>query len=126
MQRWFSVFPEGWSAAGLALLRLMLGSGLIADAAASLGDPGLRQLIPAAMEFMTGALIIVGLWTPITGVIACLFPLAIMLMAHRMSELHLLRGAVGISLALLGPGAWSVDARLFGRRRVEIKHLGGG
>jgi putative oxidoreductase len=122
----FSAFPDGWSAAGLSLLRLTLGIGLIADAIASLHGPELSQLIPAAIETLTGLLIVIGLWTPITGIVACLFQLALIVMAHQMSEPLLLRAAVGLSLALLGPGAWSVDARLFGRRRVEIKHLGSG
>jgi putative oxidoreductase len=126
VRRLFSAFPGGWAAAGLSLLRLTLGIGLIADAIASLRGPELSQLIPAAIETLTGTLIIVGLWTPITGIVACLLQLAVMLMDHRMSELYLLRAALGVGLAFLGPGAWSVDARLFGRRRVEIKHLGGG
>ena len=31
-----------------------------------------------------------------------------------------LLGALGAALAMLGPGAWSVDARLFGRKRIQI------
>lgn len=112
MRRLFSTFPGGRAAAGLALLRLMLGSGLIANAIASLRGPELSQLIAAAIDMLTGTLIIVELWTPITGAIACLSQVALMLMAHRMSELQLLRAAIGVSLAFLGPGAWSVDARL--------------
>jgi putative oxidoreductase len=27
---------------------------------------------------------------------------------------------LGAALAMLGPGAWSVDARLFGRKRIRI------
>jgi hypothetical protein len=30
-------------------------------------------------------------------------------------------GMLSLALALLGPGAWSVDARLFGWRRLEIR-----
>jgi len=30
---------------------------------------------------------------------------------------------IGASLALLGPGAWSIDARLYGRRRIDIDSL---
>ena len=34
--------------------------------------------------------------------------------------IHILLGALGAALAMLGPGAWSVDARLFGRKRIQI------
>jgi hypothetical protein len=27
---------------------------------------------------------------------------------------------VGATLAMIGPGAWSIDARLFGRKHIEI------
>jgi uncharacterized membrane protein YphA (DoxX/SURF4 family) len=123
MQRFFSTFPDGWPAAGLLLLRLMLGSALFADATAGLRGSTLSQALPAAAEILTGSLIIVGLWTPIAGVIVCLLQLGVVLMADRTIEPQLLKAAVGMSLAFLGPGAWSIDARLFGRRRVEIKHL---
>jgi hypothetical protein len=29
---------------------------------------------------------------------------------------------LGIILAMLGPGLWSVDARLFGRKKIHIPH----
>jgi putative oxidoreductase len=34
--------------------------------------------------------------------------------------MHILLGILSAALAMLGPGAWSVDARLFGRKRIEI------
>lgn len=123
MQRFFSTFPNGWPGAGLLLLRLTLGISLFTDAATGLRGLTLSRAIPAAAEILTGALTIVGLWTPIAAVIVCLLQLGLVLMIDQLVELQLLRAALGLSLALLGPGAWSIDARLFGRRRVEIKHL---
>lgn len=125
MRQLYSAFPDGWPAAGLVLLRLILGGSLIANATSSLHAAELSQLFPAAIDILTGVLVIVGLWTPIVGIIACLSQLALVLTIDGIGELPLLRASVGLSLALLGPGGWSVDARLFGRRRVEIKHLGG-
>jgi uncharacterized membrane protein YphA (DoxX/SURF4 family) len=79
--------------------------------------------IPAVAELLIGALVIVGLWTPITAAVACLLSLGILLIAERTIEPQLLRAAIGLGLVVLGPGAWSIDSRLFGRRRVEIKQL---
>jgi putative oxidoreductase len=30
---------------------------------------------------------------------------------------------IGLSLAMLGPGSWSIDARLFGRKRIDLPCL---
>jgi len=35
--------------------------------------------------------------------------------------LHIRLGTLGVALVLLGPGAWSVDARLFGWKRIDIR-----
>ncbi len=37
------------------------------------------------------------------------------------SVTHILLVILSISLALLGPGAWSIDAHIFGRKRIDIK-----
>ena len=123
MQRLFSTFPNEWPAAGLLLLRLSLASSLFADAAARVHGSATWQILSAAAEILTGALLALGVWTPIVGVVVCLLQLGIVLMTGGTIELSLLRAAAGLSLALLGPGAWSIDAHLFGRRRIEIEQL---
>ena len=123
MQRSFSTFPNAWPGAGLLLLRITLGGALFADAVAALQGPASQMTMPAVAELVIGALVMVGLWTPITAAVACLLSLGIPLIAERPLEPQLLRAAIGLGLVVLSPGAWSVDARLFGRRRVEIKQL---
>jgi uncharacterized membrane protein YphA (DoxX/SURF4 family) len=123
VQRFFSTFPNEWPGAGLLLLRLTLAGALLADATQALGGTGPPQVFAAAAAILAGALVAVGLWTPIAGVFVCLLQLGAVLTANGTVGWHLLQAAVGLCLALLGPGAWSIDARLFGRRRVEIKHL---
>jgi uncharacterized membrane protein YphA (DoxX/SURF4 family) len=34
--------------------------------------------------------------------------------------MYLAAALMGLGLALLGPGAWSIDARLYGRKRIHL------
>lgn len=122
MQRFYSTFPNERPGAGLFLLRLTLASALVGDAISGLQGAPLLQAFAGA-EILTGALIVVGLWTPIAAVLVCLIQFGMLVTVDRIIEFRILCSAAALSLALLGPGAWSIDARLFGRKRVEIKHL---
>jgi len=72
------------------------------------------------LAIVAGILLIAGLWTPIVGVLVVAIELW-----HAFSQpgdpmTHILLATLGASLALLGPGAWSADARLFGWKRIDI------
>ena len=75
---------------------------------------------PSKIAAVGGALLLLGLWTPISGGITALLEVWIAFRMGDSREAHLLAAAVAGALGLLGPGAWSVDARLFGRRRISI------
>jgi len=60
------------------------------------------------------------LWTPVAGVLMFVAELSLVLSYSSDPWVHVRLGALGAALAMLGPGAWSVDARLFGRKRIEI------
>jgi putative oxidoreductase len=119
MLRLFSGFPNSRPAAGLLLLRLCDGTLLLLHGAIhagySLSFAGLAQLIAVG----AGSLILVGLITPIVATIGVIAELCI----PAPIENHLVLVAIGASLVLLGPGAWSIDARLFGRRRIDLDSL---
>ena len=67
-----------------------------------------------------GILLLVGLWTPAAGTVLAILALwkAFLHPADPWSCIFL--GILGAVLALLGPGAWSVDAHLFGWKRIEL------
>jgi putative oxidoreductase len=66
-----------------------------------------------------GILLVVGLWTPIVGTLVALLQLWSIFSEAADPWVHILLGTIGAALALLGPGGWSMDARLFGWKRIE-------
>lgn len=68
-----------------------------------------------------GVLLVAGLWTPIAGTVVALIELWNIFSKAGDLWIHLLLGTLGAALALLGPGGWSVDARLFGWKRIDLR-----
>ena len=76
--------------------------------------------IPQLMAACAAMLLLVGLWTPVAGVLMAIAELCLAFSHSNDPWMHILLGTLGAALAMLGPGAWSVDARLFGRKRIHI------
>jgi putative oxidoreductase len=106
---------------GLLLLRVVAGIALMFYAAMALRvDPPVASVILYVFTGALGILLLFGLWTPIAGTLLAIVASSSAFL-HRADFLNwVLLGAFGAALALLGPGAWSVDARLFGWKRVEL------
>jgi len=74
-------------------------------------------LIPQIFGALLGLLILVGLWTPLAGVLVVVVEIWIVFEGAG-NELSFLLAVLGGTLAMIGPGAWSIDARLFGRKHI--------
>ena len=104
-------------------MRLSLGITLIyLGAAILLGEtPAAISVAQNVIGAAAGVFVIAGLWTPVTAALAALDQIWIALSipsSQRGGEwIHMLLGVLCASVAMLGPGAWSIDARLFGRKR---------
>jgi uncharacterized membrane protein YphA (DoxX/SURF4 family) len=64
---------------------------------------------------------LIGLWTPVAGLLQVCVELTSGFTRDTQGLNHLLLGALGLSLSMIGPGAWSIDARLFGRKQIDFK-----
>jgi hypothetical protein len=121
LRRLFTTFARGWPGAGLLLMRLVSGAALVAQGLKILwGEPQNEALIVNLVAMAAALFLLVGLWTPIAGAIVTFFEVWQALSQPVDAWTHILLGTVGAALALIGPGTWSVDARLFGCKRIDI------
>ena len=122
MQRLYSTFPNHLPGLGLLLMRLSLGITLICLAATILLEqpPVANSLVPRIIGVVAGVFVIAGLWTPLAATLAALdqfwIPLSFLSSQKGGEWIHIALAILCASMAMLGPGAWSVDARLFGRK----------
>ena len=145
MKRLYSPVIAGWGGIGLLLLRIVVGAAFIFHGWQKIGSPfhwmdKLPNAPPALLQSMAvfaevggGALLILGLLTPIaTFLLACDMGYALAFVHFPKGDPFVAAGngssyeralvylAVSIAVMLVGPGRYSLDALLFGRRTGAI------
>lgn len=119
MLRLFSMFPSGRPGVALLLVRVALSILLfdgVASPLLSLGSPWLLAA-PAALAMV----LCLGFITPIAALLSVALQVTTLLTSGTtLAAVHACAMLDATALAMLGPGAYSVDARLFGQREVIL------
>lgn len=121
MQRLFGTFPSRGAGLALVVLRVAVATALVTRVWLC---PSLIATVLMALSAVAALLITVGLFTPIVSGSAALLSLGFIRFSGEPS-MSALMIAILIAVALLGAGAYSVDARLYGRRRLVISSARG-
>jgi uncharacterized membrane protein YphA (DoxX/SURF4 family) len=135
LQRAFSGFPTGYPGLALLLLRLVVGGAASSQAwlQVTANSGALNSSVAVALlAFVTGLALIIGFMTPLASVLLSAGGLLLMVDSSVTAHLLLFESgmarlefiAMSAALISLGPGALSVDARLYGRREIEVNGNG--
>lgn len=99
-------------------LRVLTATALIRSIVAHSRTVSGVAILPEYIAASLGLLILVGLWTPIVGTLIAVVELWLAISSQTDVWVAIALATLSGSLAMIGPGAWSIDARLFGRKRI--------
>jgi uncharacterized membrane protein YphA (DoxX/SURF4 family) len=104
-------------------LRGFVGFTLLAHVAAYVTTTRVHTLgwIVVSLSLISAACLLVGFMTPVIAIVVIIGAGALAVFGQIQSALEII--ILTVAVALLGPGAFSLDARMFGRREILLpKH----
>ena len=124
MRRLYSTFAGGAPGIALLLMRLVVGAVVLWRAGPGLWSGPPLDIVASAALALAALLLIAGLWTPVAGAVVAVVAISEILRTGELLNGRLLAATIGCALTMLGPGRLSIDARLFGWRRIEAPPRG--
>jgi len=119
VQRLFSIFPTGMAGVALLVLRCVVALALIVETR-SLSALGWAHVLDALMA-LVGLFLFLGFLTPYCAALCCVMELALLVANGVPNGFQFgMAGLTAASMVALGPGAYSLDARFFGRKLIKI------
>ena len=100
------------------ILRFVTGLSVATSAHVTSDPASATHLLERCATDSVAVLVWIGLWTPIAAVAESAIQIANIQVGQRIDPSLAVAAGLGLALAMLGPGAWSLDARLFGRKRI--------
>jgi uncharacterized membrane protein YphA (DoxX/SURF4 family) len=116
-----SSFADRLPSHGLLVLRVIVAIALVARCVQLVNGASLESITPHLIAAGAGLFILFGFWTSVAGAVVAIIEFFIAFSHTHDPWLNLLLASIGVALALLGPGIWSVDARRSGWKRIEIR-----
>jgi hypothetical protein len=117
----FPTFADRLPSHGLVLLRAIIAIALVVRCLQLDEGVSLFAFSPHLIAAGAGLFLLLGLGTPVAGVILALSEFLIAFSQGHDPWASVLLGSLGVAVALLGPGTWSLDARRSGWKRIEIR-----
>lgn len=118
MQRLFSTFASGWPGIGLLLQRCLAAILLIRFGFGELPVAFSLAHVSSVIAVCASILLLIGLWTPFVGASIAVAELWIAATQPADPTIPAILAVLAGTVAMIGPGAWSIDARLFGRKHI--------
>jgi hypothetical protein len=100
-------------------MRLVVGAVVLWQAGPKLWSGEPMYLVVSWGVALAALLLIAGLWTPVAGAVIAVVAISDILITGELLNGRLLAATIGGALTMLGPGRLSIDARLFGWKRIE-------
>jgi putative oxidoreductase len=125
VQRLFSTFADGSPGVGLLLLRLVTGAALIHFGISSIREGPPLTFALQIIGIASAISLLMGFFTPVAGALAGIAKVGIAIARFASYSpgdpwVALAQATLAAGLAMVGPGAWSIDARRFGRKHIDV------